>query len=101
MGHHLTKAVGLHVADAVWEPLIRHLFPMRHGADTGGHLAPVVFTGLPGGGSGAAGRGYPKAQGSGRTWRISWPTPPCGTRSTWCGCVIAALRVGGGTKRIC
>ncbi len=35
MRHHLTKAVGLHVADEVWETADRHLFPdasgRRHG----------------------------------------------------------------------
>jgi hypothetical protein len=44
--------------------------------------------------------GLPKALGSGRICVISWPTPPCGTRSTWCGCATAGRPVGGVSTRI-
>jgi hypothetical protein len=50
MRHHLTKAVGLHVADEVWETVERHLFPdvsgRRHGPPRVGSWWD--FTRIPG-----------------------------------------------------
>ncbi len=38
-----------------------------------------------------------KARASGRTWRISWPSLRCGTRSTWCGSATVERLVVGAT----
>jgi hypothetical protein len=50
MRDHLTKAIGLHVADEVWETVVRHLFPDKSGCR---HGPPRVgswweFTRIPG-----------------------------------------------------
>ena len=67
MRDHLTKAVGLHVADEVWESVDRHLF-----ADSAGrrHGAPRVgswwdFTRIPG-----RARSHTKATPTWETWRL-------------------------------
>jgi len=67
MRDHLTKAVGLHVADEVWETIDRHLF-----ADASGrrHGAPRVgswwdFTRIPG-----RGRSHTKARPVWETYRL-------------------------------
>jgi hypothetical protein len=67
MRHHLTKAIGLHVADEVWETIDRHLF-----ADTSGrrHGPPRIgswwgFTRIPG-----RARSHTKARPVWETWRL-------------------------------
>ena len=186
MRDHLTKAIGLHVADEVWETIDRHLLAdasgRRHGPPRVGswwdftripgpralaHQDHTYLGNLPagrhsGGAPGglpapaaaragyhrryrrrASGRhvdsgparpattagapsrsgpitmarwrwcslacplamwccryGCPKGQASGRTCAISWPTRPCGTRSTWCGCATAKHPVAGATTPI-
>jgi hypothetical protein len=67
MRDHLTKAVGLHVADEVWETIDRHLF-----ADSAGrrHGAPRVgswwdFTRIPG-----RARSHTKTTPTWETWRL-------------------------------
>jgi hypothetical protein len=67
MRDHLTKAVGLHVADEVWETVDRHLF-----ADASGrrHGAPRIgswwdFTRIPG-----RARSHTKARPVWETWRL-------------------------------
>jgi hypothetical protein len=67
MRDHLTEAIGLHVADEVWETIDRHLFP-----DTSGrrHGAPRIgswwdFTRIPG-----RARSHTKARPVWETWRL-------------------------------
>ncbi len=67
MRAHLTKAVGLHVADEVWETIDRHLFADKSGRR---HGAPRVgswwdFTRIPG-----RARSHTKDQPVWETWRL-------------------------------
>lgn len=67
MRAHLTKAVGLHVADEVWESIDRHLFADKSGRR---HGAPRVgswwdFTRIPG-----RARSHTKTQPVWETWRL-------------------------------
>lgn len=68
MRDHLTKAVGLHVADEVWETIDRHLFADKSGRR---HGAPRVgswwdFTRIPG-----RARSHTKAQPTWETYRLA------------------------------
>jgi hypothetical protein len=67
MRDHLTKAVGLHVADQVWETIDRHLFTdssgRRHGAPRVGSWWD--FTRIPG-----RARSHTKATPTWETWRL-------------------------------
>ena len=67
MRDHLTKAVGLHVADEVWETVDRHLFPdasgRRHGAPRVGSWSD--FTRIPG-----RARSHTSAAQVWETWRL-------------------------------
>jgi hypothetical protein len=67
MREHLTKAVGLHVADEVWETIDRHLFPdtsgRRHGAPRVGSWPE--FTRIPG-----RARSHTKARPVWETYRL-------------------------------
>ena len=67
MRDHLTKAVGLHVADEVAETIDRHLFPdasgRRHGAPRVGSWSD--FTRIPG-----RARSHTKATPTWETWRL-------------------------------
>lgn len=67
MRDHLTKAVGLHVADEVWETIDRHLFADKSGRR---HGAPLVgswwdFARIPG-----RARSHTKNQPVWETWRL-------------------------------
>lgn len=68
MRDHLTKAVGLHVADEVWQTIDRHLFPDASGRR---HGAPQVgswwdFTRIPG-----RARSHTKTTPAWETWRLA------------------------------
>ena len=67
MRDHLTKAVGLHVADEVWQTIDRHLFTdsagRRHGAPRVGSWSD--FTRIPG-----RARSHTKAAPTWETWRL-------------------------------
>jgi hypothetical protein len=67
MRDHLTKAVGLHVADEVWETVDRHLFPdssgQRHGPPRIGSWWD--FTRIPG-----RARSHNKTKPAWETWRL-------------------------------
>lgn len=68
MRDHLTKAVGLHVADEVWETVDRHLFPdsrgRRHGPPRMGSW--WEFTRIPG-----RARSHTKARPAWESWRLA------------------------------
>ena len=68
MRDHLTKAVGLHVADEVWETIDRHLFPdasgRRHGPPRVGSW--WEFTRIPG-----RARSHTKISPVWETWRLA------------------------------